>query len=271
MRVYPVHSGASPGMIIIISIALWVAVHGIHKSTYLATFIIIIYTRCSCLEVATCTAYGFPLMCSGPCMGHGLVRFFTLFFVLTTICCDCLVCLQKALSKSGEKSSLKCYACRQVHSCDNGTGTGLWFPNHSMVEIIAKMASKSKFFCPVHQHDMNYYCFDDHAMVCIYCAYHGEHSSHDCKHVEEAKKEADACLRKVKVSISNHVSEMERRLQFVKDEREMLKSQETSIRQVIEDSYEKLKSVLLRQRELLFQELQDQTADIGSGIDLSVK
>lgn len=187
------------------------------------------------------------------------------------MCVHYIACLHKTLNKSGEKSSLKCSACRQVHSCENRTGAGLWFPNHSMVEIIVKMASKSKFFCPVHQHDMNYYCFNDDVMVCIYCAYHGDHSSHNCKHVEEAKKEADMCLKKAKVSVSSYVTEMERRLQFVKDEREMLKSQETSIRQVIEDSYEKLKSVLLRQRQLLFQELQDQTADIGSGIELSVK
>jgi hypothetical protein len=140
-----------------------------------------------------------------------------------------------------------------------------------MVQIIANMAQKSKFFCPAHQHDMNYYCFDDQTMVCIYCAYHGEHSSHNCKHVDEAKKDADTRLKKVKVSVSNHVSEMERRLQFVKDESEMLNSQEISIRQVIDDSYEQLKSILLRQRELLFQELQDQTADIGSGIDSRVK
>lgn len=140
-----------------------------------------------------------------------------------------------------------------------------------MVQIIANLASKSKFFCSIHQHDTNYYCFDDHSVVCIYCAYHGEHSTHNCKHMEEAKKEAAVALRKVKLSVSSHVSEMERRLQFVKDEREVLKSQEASIRQVIEDSYEQLKGVLLRQRELLFQELGDQTADFSSGIDSSAK
>lgn len=117
---------------------------------------------------------------------------------------------------------------------------------------------------------MDYYCFDDHTIVCIYCAYHGNHSSHNCKPMEEARKEAESSLRKVELSVSNHVSEMERKLQFVKDERKMLTSQEASIRQVIEDSYEQLKAVLFRQKELLFQELKDRTAELNSGIDTSV-
>ena len=139
-----------------------------------------------------------------------------------------------------------------------------------MVQIIGNMVSKSKFFCSIHQHDMNYYCFDDHTIVCIYCAYHGNHSSHNCKPIEEARKEAESSLRKVKLSVSSHISGMERKLQFVKDERKMLASQEASIHQVIEDSYEQLKAVLLKQMELLFQELEDRTAELNSGIDTSV-
>ncbi len=136
-----------------------------------------------------------------------------------------------------------------------------------MVQLIDSMLSKSKHFCHVHRHDKNYYCFDCKVLVCIYCAYHGKHSTHSCKHSEEAAKEADHTLRRLKLATSNHVSEMERRLQFVRDEREMLKSQEASIRQVIEDSYEQLKATLLRQRELLFQELKDRTLELGSGIN----
>ena len=85
--------------------------------------------------------------------------------------------------------------------------------------------------------------------------------------MEEAKKEAEAALKKVKMSVSNHVSEMERRLQFMKDEKEMLKSQEASISQTIEDSYKKLEATLKRQRELLFQELKSQTSELSSNID----
>lgn len=139
-----------------------------------------------------------------------------------------------------------------------------------MVQIIGNIAAKSEYFCSIHQHDMNYYCFDDHTTVCIYCAYHGSHSSHNCKPMELAKKEAESSLRKVKLSVSNHVAEMERKIQFVKDEREVLASQEASIHQVIEDSYQQLHAVLLRQKDLLFQELKDQTVELNSGIDTSV-
>lgn len=143
----------------------------------------------------------------------------------------------------------------------------MWFPNHSVVQLLESMLGKSKYFCQIHRHDKNYYCFDDKTLVCIYCAYHGTHSSHSCKHVDEAVKDADHSLRKTKLGVSSHISEMERRLQFVRDEREMLKSQEASIRQMIEDSYEQLKATLLRQRELLFQELKDHTLELNSGID----
>ena len=142
----------------------------------------------------------------------------------------------------------------------------MWFPNLSMVHIIESMLSKSKHYCHIHRHDKNYYCFDDKSLVCIYCAYHGKHSTHTCKHMDEAIKDADHSLRKEKLAMSSHVSEIERRLQFARDEREMLKSQESSIRQVIDDMYEKLKTTLLRQRELLFQELKDHTSELSSGI-----
>ena len=188
-------------------------------------------------------------------------------FVYNSLLCLIIVCLQKASSKSEDKISLMCTSCNQVHTAKNGIETELWFPNHSMVQIIEKMVSKSKFFCQTHQHDKNYYCFDDHRLVCIYCAYHGEHSTHTCKHVDEARKEAEMSLKKVKLSMSNHISEIERRVNFVKDEKNMLKSQESRICRMIEDCYEQLNATLLRQKELLFQELKSQTSECSSSID----
>ena len=140
-----------------------------------------------------------------------------------------------------------------------------------MAQIIANVTSKSKFLCPTHQHDMNYYCFDDQAVVCIYCAYQGEHSSHTCKHVEEAKKEVDTTLKKVRLSTAHQVSEMERKLQYVKDEKELLNSQEAGVHQAIEESYKKLSGILLRQKEMLFQELKDQTAELAAGVDINLQ
>ena len=171
--------------------------------------------------------------------------------------------------KSGSRTSLKCPSCNQLHVSESADGAGLWFPNHSMVQIIEGMVSKSKYYCQVHRHDKNYYCFDCKSLVCIYCAYHGTHSTHSCKHMDDAAKEADHTLRKAKLGVSTHVSEMERRLQFVQDERDMLKTQEASIQQVIENSFEQLKATLLKQKELLFHELKEHTSELNSGIDLN--
>ena len=107
--------------------------------------------------------------------------------------------------------------------------------------------------------------------MCIYCAYHGEHSSHTCKHLDEARTQAEESLRKTKVSSASHISEVERRLQFVRDEKELLKSREASVRQMIEDSYEQLKATLLRQRELLCRELEERTSEISSNIDCNLQ
>lgn len=179
--------------------------------------------------------------------------------------------MQKAKGKTDDKISLKCSTCSQLHTSEDGNETLLWFPNHSMLQIIENMLMKSKIVCQIHHHDKNYYCFDDHTMVCIYCAYHGEHSSHVCKHMDEARKEVEASLRKVKLSMSSFVSELERKVQYVKDEKELLRSQEAGVRQMIDDSYEQLKAILLRQRDLVFQELEDQTSELGSGIDSSLQ
>lgn len=140
-----------------------------------------------------------------------------------------------------------------------------------MTQIISNMLSKSKYICQTHQHDKNYYCFDDQELVCIYCAYHGGHSTHNCKHLDEARKETGDSITRARSSVSSHVSEAERRLQFAREERELLSSREAGVRQVIEDSYEQLMAALARQKELLFQELAERTAEISSNIDSNVK
>ena len=178
------------------------------------------------------------------------------------------MCLKKTLSKSEDKVSIKCSSCNQLHiSTKNGNETELWFPNHSMVQIIKNAISKSKYYCRVHQQEKNYYCFNDDILVCIYCAFHGEHSTHMCKHLEDARKEAHRELQSVKLSVSTHVSEIKRHLQFVKDEKELLKCQEASICRMVEDSYEQLKVALQKQKELLFEEVKSQTSELSSNVD----
>lgn len=167
--------------------------------------------------------------------------------------------------------TLKCSSCSQLHISKSGNVTELWFPNHSMVQIIENMLSKSKYFCQTHQHDKNYYCFDDHILVCIYCAYHGSHSTHACKHLDEAKLEAEAVLKRVKLSVSSSIAQVERRLQFARSERELLRTQGTSAREMIGEHYEKIKAALLKQKELLLQELENCTAEVATDMDSTLQ
>lgn len=176
-------------------------------------------------------------------------------------------CLKKAVYKSDETYCILCTSCEQLHtSSRHGTDAELWFPNHSMVQIIANIMSKSKFFCREHQLDKDYYCFDDNNLVCIYCAYHGKHASHSCKHVEEARNDVFEVLRKLKISMANHIAEVERKIQFVKDEVDILNTQEVNVRKTVEESYEQFCSALLRQKELMCKDLKAQMVELSSAV-----
>ena len=179
------------------------------------------------------------------------------------------VCLKKTVSKGEEdRISINCSSCNQLHmSTKNGSETELWFPNHSMVQIIKNMISKSKYFCRIHQQENNYFCFNDNALVCIYCAFHGEHSTHTCKLIEDARKEANERLNNVRLSISTHVFELERQLQFSQDEREVLRGQATNICRMVEESYEQLKVALQKQKELLFEEVRGRISELSFNVD----
>ena len=160
-----------------------------------------------------------------------------------------------------------CTSCDQVHSSSkHGSEAELWFPNHSMVQIIANIMSKSKFFCREHQLDKDYYCFDDKHLVCIYCAYHGRHSSHSCKHVEEARNDVYEVLKKTKFSMATHITDIDRQIQFFKDEIEMLKTQELNVRKTVEDSYEQFRAALQKQKELLCKDVKSQMLELCNSV-----
>jgi len=171
--------------------------------------------------------------------------------------------------KSDDAHCIMCSSCDQLHtSSRHGSESELWFPNHSMVQIITNIVSKSKFFCRDHQLDKDYYCFDDKILVCIYCAYHGRHANHTCKHVEEARNDVYEVLRKTKSSMASHITDVERQVQFVKDEIDMLKTQETNVRKTVEDSYEQFRVALQRQKELLCKDVKAQMMELcGSAQD----
>lgn len=176
------------------------------------------------------------------------------------------VCLKKAMFTAKNRVSIKCTSCNEVHtSSENGNETELWFPNHSMVQIIKGAISRSRYFCHVHQQEKNHYCFNDNTLVCIYCAFHGEHLTHTCKHQEDARKEAHKILSNI--TVSTHVSDIERQLQLMKDEKELLRTQETSVYGMVEELYEQLKATLQKQKELLCEEIKNQMSKLNSNVD----
>lgn len=85
--------------------------------------------------------------------------------------------------------------------------------------------------------------------------------------MEEARKEAHELLRNVKLSVSIHVAEIERQLQFVKDEKEMMKTQEAGLCRMIKESYEQLRNALLKQEELLCEEMKSHMSELSSSVD----
>ena len=164
---------------------------------------------------------------------------------------------------------IKCSKCSQEHL--GSDEKKMWFPNHSVVQLIGNVIPKSKYFCKTHQHDQAYYCFDDQTLVCIYCAYHGEHSGHECVPIEEAKKRKENALQEVKLQASSKVSELERGLLLLKDEQQWVKSQKESVSQLVEECFRNIEVALQRQKEQLLQELSAHTADISGVLETHIK
>lgn len=140
-----------------------------------------------------------------------------------------------------------------------------------MVQLIGTVLSKAKHFCPVHQHDRNYYCFQDNTLVCIYCVYHGEHASHQCRPVNDAKQVIRDGLRPVRIQAQGRMTELERRLQLVKDEQEGMKAQVQSSVKLVEEYFVHLETALHRQRDQLIQDLQSHATDLHSSVEAQVR
>ncbi len=109
-------------------------------------------------------------------------------------------CLQQQCSTSDNQTQLTCSLCKQEHVTFGDTKP--WFPNFSVMNLIGHVIPKSKHFCETHHHEKCYYCLDDKQLVCIYCAYHGEHAGHNCEHMDKARAAVDRTLWKVKVKAS---------------------------------------------------------------------
>ena len=187
-----------------------------------------------------------------------------LFLLLATDCLD-----SKCTSVSDSKVNLVCVVCKQQHTAE--TRNELWFPNHSVIQMIGNVIPKSKYFCDVHQQNMNYYCFDDHCLVCIGCVYHGQHSEHTCKLVTEAKKEVESGMGITVKKVVSKSAEVSRKLQLLQDEQKSLKLQELSLCRVVEESYKQLEEIIQRQKELQLQELRMHTEESMSSVNSQIR
>ena len=181
-----------------------------------------------------------------------------------------LECLQNNSSNiSDAKHSVHCSLCDKDHVCSSDDK--LWFPNYSMIQLIGNVIPKSKHFCSTHQHDENYFCFTDQSLVCIYCAYHGEHKTHECKHIDEARQQVELSLQEVKRKVSSKAAELERQVQLLSDEQKLLQSQESGVTKVVNDFYSQIEEVLHRQKEMVLKELNMHTSELTSAVDVQMR
>ena len=140
-----------------------------------------------------------------------------------------------------------------------------------MIQLINTVRSKAKHFCPTHQHDCNYYCLEDKILVCIYCAYHGDHAGHRCQTVHEARETIKDELRPVRIQARGRVTELERRLQLLKDEQEIMKVQVKNSIRCVEEYYSSLEAVLRRQRDQLLGEYRSLTGSLHNTFEVQVR
>ena len=179
-------------------------------------------------------------------------------------------CLEKMVVKEeGGRQKLTCPTCSREVS--GGGNFKPWFPNHSVAQLVTSVLSKAKHFCPIHQHDRNYYCLRDQILVCIYCAYHGEHAGHPCQPACEARQTVRGELRPLRMRVQGRVSEAERRLQLMREEGEAVRTQATASAKMVEDFFAGLEAALRRQRDLLLKDLHTHTSSLHSSMDTQMK
>ena len=184
---------------------------------------------------------------------------------------DFIDCLQKNCTPcEGGTVKICCSLCNKDNS--STTENDLWFPNHAMIQVIGTgVVLKSKNLCDIHQHEKSYYCYDDCTLVCIYCAYQGDHSNHKCQHVDNAKQQMDSDLQKYKWQVTSVISELERKLLLRRDEHQLLQSQQAGVVKAVEDFYTELSQVLTRQKDLLLEELSTHVKGMDTSIEQNIR
>lgn len=160
---------------------------------------------------------------------------------------------------------IRCTICGQEDSSQAGE-TKPWFPNYSLMHVIGNVIPKPKHFCSQHQHNKTYYCLQDQALVCIHCAYHGSHTNHTCRHMDEAKRLVKEKLQEGRSRAVSWLSELERSLQLLRDEEKCLRLQEQSVGKVVEDFFGGIVTALQRQKELLLKEVGSHVSEATAAV-----
>lgn len=178
-------------------------------------------------------------------------------------------CLDKKCSTSDLTMKITCTMCLQEHL--GGSSRELWFPNHSVIQMIGNVIPKSKYFCDTHKQNMDYYCFVDYCLVCIGCAYQGKHAGHLCKLVSEARTEVENQLRIANKKVVSKSTEVSRKLELLKDEQRSVQSQEDTLVHAVEKSYKQLEEVIKRQKDSQLKELREHMEELNSSINTRIR
>ena len=137
--------------------------------------------------------------------------------------------------------------------------------------MIDNVIVKSKHFCEKHQHDKTFYCLDDNVLVCIYCMYVGDHVHHKCEPVDKARQQVEPLLGMAQSEASIHIAKLGSQWQLLKDEKEIVKSQQTSVVDVMENFFTSIENALQAQKKQLIQELITHGRQVESTLDEQMK
>ena len=178
-------------------------------------------------------------------------------------------CLDSKANTDSLSTSITCVLCKQEHS--GASSRELWFPNHSVIQMIGNVIPKSKYFCEAHHQNMDYYCLEDSCLVCIVCAYQGKHAGHSCKPVSLARTDVETQLQLAVKKVVSKSTELSRKLELLEDEQKALRNQEEGLVRVVEQSYRELEEIIKKQRESQLQELREHMEECNSLIEANIR
>ncbi|XP_075066563.1 E3 ubiquitin/ISG15 ligase TRIM25-like [Mixophyes fleayi] len=121
----------------------------------------------------------------------------------------CTYCIHSPVPAS--KSCLHC----EASLCDNHLRVHSKSAEHILSDPTTSLGNRK---CSVHKKILEYYCTEDAACICVYCAV-GEHRGHKVEPVDEASEKKKMKLRNVLQKLITKREETERRVQRLQERR----------------------------------------------------